>query len=114
MDDFIKKHLSDILNAIEEIDDFYDGKKKLYKDFENNLLLRRGVERNIEIIGEAINRILKVNSDIQITNARKIVDTRNWVSHSYDAVSNDILWSIVVNHLPKLKEEVRKLLYGQF
>ena len=112
MGDFIKKHLSDILNAIEEIDSFYEGKPKLYKDFENNLLLRRGIERNIEIIGEAVNRILKINSDIQITNARKIVDTRNWVSHSYDAISNDILWSIVVNHLPKLKEEISELLMG--
>jgi len=112
MDDFIKKHLSDILNAIEEIDSFYEGKPKLYKDFENNLLLRRGIERNIEIIGEATNRILKINPDIQITNARKIVDARNWVSHSYDAISNDILWSIVVNHLPKLKEEISELLMG--
>ena len=112
MDNFIKKHLSDILAAIEEIDNFYNGKPKLYKDFENNLLLRRAVERNIEIIGEATNRILKTNPDIQITNARKIVDTRNWVSHSYDAISNDILWSIVVNHLPKLKKEVCDLLLG--
>lgn len=99
-----------MLTAIDEIDSFFDGKPKLYKDFENNLLLRRGVERSIEIIGEATNRILKTNPDIQITNARKIVDARNWVAHGYDSISNDILWSIVVNHLPKLRDEVTGLL----
>ena len=64
----------------------------------------------IEIIGEAMNRILKENKDIAITNARKIVDARNYIVHGYDSLSVDILWSIVVNHLPRLKNEVEKLL----
>ena len=67
-------------------------------------------ERNIEIIGEAMNRILKIESTIQITNSRKIVDARNYIIHGYDSLSADILWSIVVNHLPRLKLEVEKLL----
>jgi uncharacterized protein with HEPN domain len=78
--------------------------------FVNTPLLRRGIERNIEIIGEAMNRILKVNSTIPITNARKIVDTRNYVIHGYDILTFDILWSIVINHLPVLKKEVEELL----
>lgn len=45
-----------------------------------------------------------------ITNARKIVDARNYIIHGYDSLSADILWSIVVNHLPVLKEEVEQLL----
>lgn len=104
------KNLQDILNAIVEINSFFEGRKMLYEDFGNNLLLRRGIERNIEIIGEATNRILKENADIKITNARKIVDARNYISHGYDSVSEDIIWSIVVNHLPKLKTEVESLL----
>ena len=76
----------------------------------NSLLLRRGVERNIEIIGEAMNRILKADDTILITNARKIVDTRNYVIHGYDTLAVDILWSIVINHLPVLKNEVEELL----
>ena len=68
------------------------------------------VYRCIEIIGEAMNRILKENKDIAITNARKIVDARNYIVHGYDSLSVDILWSIVVNHLPRLKNEVEKLL----
>jgi len=72
--------------------------------------LQRAIERCIEIIGEAMNRILKENKDLAITNARKIVDARNYIIHGYDSLSVDILWSIVVNHLPHLKSEVKKLL----
>ena len=61
-------------------------------------------------LSEAMNRILKENKDIAITNARKIVDARNYIVHGYDSLSVDILWSIVVNHLPRLKNEVEKLL----
>lgn len=110
MDNSIKKHLADILTAIDEVEVFFEGKEKLYEDFQNNLCLRRAIERNIEIIGEATNRILKIESNIKITNARKIVDARNWIIHGYDSLSVDILWSIVINHLPKLKTEVTALL----
>ena len=67
----------------------------------------------MEIIGEAMSRILKVDRDIAITNSRKIVDARNYIIHGNDSLSADILWSIVINHLPKLKEEVRTLLEQQ-
>ena len=96
--------------AIEEIDIFFETLPKKYDVFVNSLLLRRGIERNIEIIGEAMNRILKADSTILITNARKIVDTRNYVIHGYDTLTADILWSIVVNHLSLLKNEIEKLL----
>ena len=110
MDDIIKKQLTDILIAIEEIEDFLGDGPKLFDNFFSNLCLRRAIERNIEIIGEAMNRILKIESTIQITNSRKIVDARNYIIHGYDSLSADILWSIVVNHLPRLKLEVEKLL----
>ena len=110
MDDLIKKHLQDILTAIEEIESFFGDKPKLFDDFYNNLCLRRAIERNIEIIGEAMNRILKTDRNIAITNSRKIVDARNYIIHGYDSLSADILWSMVINHLPKLKNEVTALL----
>ncbi len=68
------------------------------------------LKRNIEIIGEAMNRILKVEKEIAITNSRKIVDARNYIIHGYDSLSVDILWSMVINHLPKLRNEVIALL----
>ena len=113
MDDLIKKHLQDILTAIEEIESFFGDKPKLFDDFYNNLCLRRAIERNIEIIGEAMNRILKTDKNIAITNSRKIVDARNYIIHGYDSLSADILWSMVINHLPKLKDEVKALLANE-
>ncbi|MDR0865086.1 MAG: DUF86 domain-containing protein [Candidatus Symbiothrix sp.] len=110
MDDRVSKYLEDILIAVDEIESFFATTPKMYDEFVNNLLLRRGIERNIEIIGEAMNRILKSGSNISITNARKIVDTRNYVIHGYDTLTADILWSIVINHLPLLKTEVEELL----
>ena len=110
MDENINKHLHDILDAIYEIESFFGEKPKYFNEFCNDLCLRRAVERDIEIIGEAMNRILKEDRNIAITNSRKIVDARNYIIHGYDSLSADILWSIVINHLPKLKEEAQTLL----
>lgn len=105
----VKKYLFDIKTSINSINDYIGGEKN-FINYDNNKLLRRAVERELEIIGEATNRILKLESDIVIENARKIVDTRNWVIHAYDSVDNAIVWGIVTIHLPKLKIEVEKLL----
>ena len=110
MDESINKHLHDILDAINEVESFFGDKPKYFGEFCDDLCLRRAVERDIEIIGEAMNRILKEYRDIAITNSRKIVDARNYIIHGYDSFSADIFWSIVINHLPKLKEEVQSLL----
>ena len=110
MDENINKHLHDILDAVNEIESFFGDKPKYFNEFCNDLCLRRAVERDIEIIGEAMNRILKEDRNIAITNSRKIVDARNYIIHGYDSLSADILWSIVINHLPKQKEEAQALL----
>jgi uncharacterized protein with HEPN domain len=68
------------------------------------------VERNIEIIGEAMNRVLKQDNTIVISNSRQIVDTRNRIIHGYDSVSDEMIWSIVISHLPLLQKEIEQLL----
>lgn len=65
---------------------------------------------NLSIIGEATNRILRINPDIEITNARQIVGTRNYLIHGYDSLRLEMLWAIIINDLPKLKVEVENLL----
>lgn len=57
-----------------------------------------------------MNRMLQRDETIQLSNSRKIVDTRNRIIHVYDAVSDDIIWGIVINHLPVLKTEAEQLL----
>lgn len=78
--------------------------------YQSDLRTKRAVERNIEIIGEALSRILKRDETILISNSRKIVDTRNRIIHGYDAVSDDVIWGIVIRHLPILQSEIQELL----
>ncbi len=110
MDRKVLKYLSDIYSSILEIESFMEDRPKEYETFCNDTLFRRGVERNIEIMGEAMNQVLKIIPNIPITSARKIVDTRNFVIHAYDSLRPDILWSIVINNMPLLKKEVAQLL----
>ena len=110
MDRKLKKYLSDILSAILEIESFMETRPKMYETFCNDILFRRGVERNIEIMGEAMNQALKIDRTLPITSARKVVDTRNFVIHAYDSLKPDILWAIVINHMLLLKSEVENLL----
>ena len=110
MDNDIKTWLYDILSEIHEIESFFIDRPKDFLSYQNDLRTKRAVERNIEIIGEAMSRILKQNQAIEITSSRKLVDVRNRIIHGYDSVSDDIIWGIVVRHLPILKIEVEKLL----
>ena len=87
MDERILKWLYDIKLSIEEIDGFFKDEEKDFFKYRNNLMLKRAVERNIEIIG-----------------------LRNQVIHAYDNISDENIWSILTNHLPKLKNEVDVLI----
>lgn len=73
-------------------------------------MLQHAVERNIEIIGEAVNNLLKIYPEINITNARRMVDARNKIIHGYDGIQPEQIWNIIINHLPSLQIEVQKLL----
>ena len=104
-----KKYLFDIKTSIESIYDYLGGDRNFF-EYQGNKLLRRGVEREIEIIGEAMSKLMKLSPELKIENARQIIDTRNWVIHGYDKVDDIIIWGIISNHLPKLKEEIEILL----
>lgn len=105
----IKTWLQDVLTAIQEIESYF-SQDSSFEVFSEDLRTRRAVERNIEIMGEAINRILKKDPFIDLSNAKKVVQTRNHIAHSYDDISEEILWSIVIKHLPSLKKDIERLL----
>lgn len=105
----LKKYLYDIQQSIDSINE-YLGEKRDFFAYEQNKLLRRAVERELEIIGEAVNHLLELDKSIAIENARRIVDLRNFVIHGYDKVDNVIIWGVVSKDLPKLKEQVDALM----
>ena len=100
--------LKDIEQSIIEINEFLPEERDFFA-FQKDLKTRKAIERNIEIIGEAMDRLLKSYPDIGITDSRKIVDTRNRIIHGYDSVSEDVIWLIVNRYLPILEYEVRIL-----
>ena len=110
MDNDIKTWLYDILQSINEIDSYYNNKPMLFQEYVSDIKTKRAIERDLEIIGEAVNRIRKKDKNFKLDNVEKIVGTRNRIIHGYDKISDDLIWSIVINHLPKLKDEVAGLL----
>jgi uncharacterized protein with HEPN domain len=109
MNEGLKKYLYDVKTSIEYIHE-YLGARRSFSKYQSDRKLRRAVERELEIIGEAMNNLLKIEPDIAITAARKIVGLRNRIIHAYDAVDDPMVWDIVINLLPFLAEEVEGLL----
>ncbi|MFV8270821.1 DUF86 domain-containing protein [Flavobacterium sp. GT2N3] len=112
MDKKILKWLYDVKVSIDEINSYYIDEKMDFFEYRKNIMRKRAVERNLEIIGEAINRILKTDSSFtsKITDATAIVGLRNQVIHAYDNISDETIWAILTNHLPKLKIEIDTIL----
>lgn len=110
MDNYTQKYLEDVLTACKEVSSFFENQPKLFESFKDDTLRQRAVERNVEIMGEAINQMLKRNPDVALTNAKAIVSTRNRVIHGYDSVTPEFLWSLIIKHIPLLQQEVETLL----
>jgi len=105
----IRKYLYDIKESIESIENFL-GEKRDFNIYMADKMLRRAVEREFEIIGEAMNRIEKIDSTIEISSKKQIINMRNRVIHGYDKIDNEVIWGTIVRHLPQLKQEIEILL----
>ncbi len=107
MDNNIKKYLYDVKVSIDSIYE-YLGANANFELYCNNKVLRRAIEREFEIIGEALNSINKIKPDLNITNIRRIIDFRNYLIHGYTDISNKVVWSIIETNLPLLKKEINE------
>jgi len=105
-----RKLLEDIRQAGELVSQFVEG--RTFEDYVADPLLRSGVERQFEIIGEAANRLARVEPGalVEITHASRIIAFRNILIHGYDVVEHGVVWDVVQNHLPVLRQQVRALL----
>jgi uncharacterized protein with HEPN domain len=104
------KSFHDVVQAAQEIEQYTAG--LTLEDFRSDSMLRSAVERQFEIIGEALNRIGRVEPEVlhQITDYRLIIGFRNIISHGYDTVDIQIVWEAVSKYLPTLVREVGELL----
>jgi uncharacterized protein with HEPN domain len=106
----VQKYLFDMAEACALIQDFVAGKS--FGDYSRDVLLRSGVERQFEILGEALSRLLQIAPELsgRISDSRRIVAFRNRLIHGYASVADDIVWGVIEANLPKLEQEVRQLL----
>ena len=103
------KFLFDIQESINSIEN-YLGEKRDFNVYMANKMLRRAVEREFEIIGEAMSRIEKLDPSLGISGKKQIISMRNRVIHGYDKIDDEIIWGTIVRHLPILKLEIENLL----
>ncbi len=103
------KYLSDISHAIKLIEEFTSSITN-YNSFLEDIKTRSAVERQLSIIGEAINKYDLLNLEEKIDNSRKMVGFRNRLIHAYDSIDPTIIWAIIKNHLPLLKKEIYQFL----
>ena len=104
------KFLYDIKLAIDDIESYFENEPRTYDNYQKNSLLKRAIERNLEIIGEAINRILKEDPSTPIENAKRIIGLRNQIIHGYDSISDENIWGIITVYLPKLKSDIELMI----
>ena len=104
-----KKYLSDILMAIELIEEFIADDID-FTMYDKDRKTQSAVERQLAIIGEALNQFRKLEPQIKIENDTQIVNFRNRLIHAYDSLDNSIIWAIIKRHLNPLKSEVQQLI----
>ena len=109
MTDKGKKYLSDMLSSIIHFQSFTEGITS-FDQYRNNFLIKSAVERHLGIIGEAVNKYLKVSAKNILLNSKRIISLRNRLIHSYDSLDDRIIWNIIKRHLTLFKEEVERKL----
>ena len=105
-----RKYLFDVRQACERLREFTAG--KTFEDYSETSMLRAAVERQLEIVGEALGRLAKLDAEVagQITDHRRIIAFRNILVHAYAQIDDRLVWGVIDANLPTLEAEVRALL----
>jgi uncharacterized protein with HEPN domain len=105
-----RKLLFDVRQSVERLAQFTAG--KTLADYLGDVLLRSAVERQFEIIGEALAQLTKRDSELaeRISQRRRIIDFRNVIIHGYSEVDDKLVWDVLQSNLPTLRREIEGLL----
>jgi len=103
------KYILDIERIIQEIESIKQKTQNDFKNFSDDFILQRAIERDLEIIGEAIRKLIETKPGIQITASKNIIGLRNIISHAYDSVEPEMLWGIIQKNIPVLAKEIQEL-----
>ncbi|WP_158857104.1 HepT-like ribonuclease domain-containing protein [Lunatibacter salilacus] len=105
----VLKYILDIQSVIQEIETVKSKTKNNFISFESDIILQRAIERDLEIIGEAVRKIIEIDPAIKITSAKNIIGLRNIISHAYDTVEPEMIWGIIQNNIPVLADEIKNI-----
>jgi len=110
MTESLLKLMTDVRECCSNIRTIIRG--KTLEDIKNDITIRSAVLYQFVIIGEALNKAWKIDSDLesQITDLQEIVDFRNHITHGYSLIDEEIVWAIIIDDLPKLEKEVEQLI----
>ncbi len=103
------KYILDVESVIAEIEEIKLKTSNNFHNFSTDIIIQRAVERDLEIIGEAIRKIVEMEPNVEITSSKNIIGLRNIISHAYDSVEPEMLWGIIQNNIPVLADEIKKL-----
>jgi uncharacterized protein with HEPN domain len=105
-----KKYLYDLRQAADLIAQFTAGRS--FEDYTDDAMLRAAVEREFEIVGEALGRLARIDATLaaRISEHRRIIAFRNILIHGYAIVDDRLVWDIVETKLPVLRREIEALL----
>lgn len=105
----VLKYLLDIESVISEIETIKNRVGNDFTVFTSDVILQRAIERDLEIIGEAVRKLLEIKPGIEISSSKKIIGLRNIISHAYDSIEPELIWGIIQRDIPKLSVEIQQL-----
>jgi uncharacterized protein with HEPN domain len=103
------KYILDIESIISEIDAINRRVGNNFLTFSNDFVVKRAIERDLEIIGEAVRNLVEIEPTINLSSTKKIIGLRNIISHAYDSIDDELIWGIIQKDIPILKEEINAL-----
>ena len=108
-----KKYLYDLQQAVSLLREFTAC--KAFVDYERDAMLRAAVERQFELIGEALSQLARVDEVLvaRISEYQRIIAFRNVLVHQYAHVDNRLVWDVLETNLPALAREIESLLEGE-
>ena len=104
------KYVLDIESLVQEIESFKQLVGNDFFKYQKELVVKRAVERDLEIIGEAVKELVRLEPNLKISSSRKIISFRNLLAHSYDSVEDELVWGILQKDIPTLRLEIEAIL----
>ncbi|SFT98490.1 Uncharacterized conserved protein, contains HEPN domain [Algoriphagus locisalis] len=103
------KYILDIQSIIEELEIIKNRVSNNFINYKNDFIVKRAVERDLEIIGEAVRKLTEQNPNMALSSIKKIIGLRNMISHAYDSIDNELIWAIIQKDIPILNDKIKKL-----